>query len=193
MRKLPQPPENALRAAVLIALQHSLERRFMHRLDAVLLISQGKSCAEVAHWFGQNSRTIERWVRAYTQHGIDGIRGQLSPGRKAQLKAQEMQCLALDLANPPGQYGYPQPRWSGKLLARHIAQRYRATISERHCQRLLKAQEAIRNSATKDLAFCYPDMQQGGNPKCRTAKKTDIGMKSERLSETLQQCSLAGE
>lgn len=140
MHKLQLPTESALRAALLGALQHSLERRFMHRLDAVLLVSQGKSCVEVAQWFGQDCRSIQRWVRAYGQYGVDGIRGQPSPGRQAQLTAEERLSLALALASPPGQCGYPQPRWSGKLLARHIEQHYQVAISERHCQRLLKAQ-----------------------------------------------------
>ncbi len=138
MRRLQPPIENALRAAVVSALHRSGEMRFMHRLDAVLLVSLGHSCYEVARWFGENARSVERWVHAYELHGPDGLHEHPHAGRPTQLTPQQSQHLAPELAGEPGASGYPQLRWSGKLLARHVELKYGVHLSLRHCQRLLR-------------------------------------------------------
>lgn len=138
MHKLRPPAEDTIRAALTSALHRSDELRFMHRLDAVLLVSLGHSCYEVAHWFGENARSIERWVHSYKLHGPDGLHDHPRAGRAAQLTPQQFQHLAPELTGEPCRCGYPQPRWSGKLLAQHLERNYGVHLSLRHCQRLLQ-------------------------------------------------------
>ena len=143
MRRLRPPTEDAIRAALASALHRSGELRFMHRLDAVLLVSIGHSCYEVARWFGENVRSVERWVHAYELRGPDGLLDHPPAGRPPQLTPQQFQHLAPELAREPGAFGYPQPRWSGKLLARHVERNYGVHLSLRQCQRLLQAQRTL--------------------------------------------------
>lgn len=67
----------------------------------VLLIAEGRSCYEVARWFGGDPRTIERWVHALELHGIEGLREHHAGERPAKLAAEQAQRLALDLQKPP--------------------------------------------------------------------------------------------
>lgn len=138
IRKLQLPAEAALRAALAAALRHGREQRFVHRLDAVLLVSLGRSCYEVAQWLGDDPRTVERWVHAVAGAGVEGLRGQPRGGRGGCLTPAQRQQLALELAAAPGAAGHPQPRWTGKLLARHLQRSYGVCISVRQCQRLLE-------------------------------------------------------
>jgi integrase/recombinase XerD len=45
--------------------------------------------------------------------------------------------LACDLKTTPTSFGYSQPDWTAALLLRHIRENYAATLSLRHCRRLL--------------------------------------------------------
>ena len=138
MRRLRPPTEDALRAALATAVHRSAELRFIHRLHAVLLVTMGCSCYEVAHWFGEDPRSVERWIHAYELQGPDGLREHPRIGRSGVLTAQQMAQLAQETAGEPAGCGYSHSRWSGKLLALHLEHHYGVRLSQRHCQRLLQ-------------------------------------------------------
>ncbi|MDP1533681.1 MAG: helix-turn-helix domain-containing protein [Rubrivivax sp.] len=137
MHKLQAPNADALRATLAAAQRCSRDGRFLHRLHAVLLVSLGQSCTDVARWFGEDARSVERWVRTAALEGVDGLRDQLRCGRPARLTPQQSQSLAAELAAAPVLCGYAHGQWSGKLLARHLDARYGVQLSLRGCQRLL--------------------------------------------------------
>ena len=64
----------------------------------MLLIAKGRSCYEVARWFGQDPRTIER--------GVGGLREHYAGGRSAKVVGEQVQSLARDLLKPPRVSGY---------------------------------------------------------------------------------------
>jgi transposase len=127
-----------MRELIRASLRISREQRYLHRLHCVLLVAEGRSCYEVARWFGEAPRTIERWVNALDQHGVEGLREHPSGGRPAKLGPDQTQRLMLDLAQPPRLCGYPKRSWSGALLTQHLAERYGIRLSPRQCQRLLR-------------------------------------------------------
>lgn len=139
MRQLRPSAEDALRTALASAVHRSNELRFVHRLHAVLLVSLGHSCYEVARWFGEDPRSIERWTQAYSLHGDEGLRDHQRGRRPTRLTAQQSQQLALEVARDPDDCGYHHSRWTGKLLSLHLQRRYGVQLGQRHCQRLLRA------------------------------------------------------
>lgn len=141
MHRLRPSSGEELRKHVLRLAHSSPELRFAHRLNAVLLVSVGRSCYEVARWFGENARTVERWVKAYEAEGCDGLKAHPGPGRPGRLTADQTRQLASDIAMAPMRHGLPQARWSGKLLAQYLERCYGITMSQRHCQRLLQRAE----------------------------------------------------
>jgi transposase len=137
MRRL-QPTELApIRAALGELAARSGAARDDHRLHALLLVGLGHSCYEVAGWFGDHPRTIERWVRAYLADGIVGVCRPRAPGRHGLLDPTARMRLERDLHVLPPALGYSQARWSGKLLLRHLQDRYGVRLSLRQCQRML--------------------------------------------------------
>ena len=115
------------------------EQRFMHRLHCVVLVAEGHSCAEVARWFGGSRRTIERWLHSFEKDGIEGIRAQRGGGgRPAKLTGVRLRELAVELGRPPVVSGYRDRKWSGRLVAVHVARRYGVTLQPRQCQRILR-------------------------------------------------------
>jgi transposase len=109
----------------------------VHRLDCVLLVAEGRSCLEVAEWFGVDKRTIERWVHAAYGQGIDGLIDLPHGGRPKKLSAAEVQSIWLGLQSPPSACGYRDPAWTGKRLAMHIEKCHGIQLSVRSCQRML--------------------------------------------------------
>ncbi len=138
MRKLRPMNEEAIRATLASEVHRSSELRVLHRLHAVLLVSVGCNCYEVAHWFGEDPCSVERWIHAYEQQGLEGLREHRRGGRPTQLSPQQVKQLAVQLAADPAQAGYAHPRWSGKLLALHLERCFDLCFSQRHCQRLLR-------------------------------------------------------
>jgi transposase len=137
MRRLRLGNANWVRELLQASIKTSFEQRFLHRLHCVLLVAEGRSCYEVARWFGEDARTIERWVHALEAHGEEGLRERHSGGRPARLAGEQKQHLLLDLQKPPRACGYPESRWSGKRLAQHVAERYGIKLSTRQCQRMM--------------------------------------------------------
>ena len=126
-----------LREALAQALRHSDAARFLQRLHAVLLVCAGQSCTEVAHWLDHSPRTIERWARAYESGGVQQLRVTHSGGRPGSLRSPQREMLWADIARVPSEFGYRYSRWSGKLLAMHLARQYGLNFSTRQCQRWL--------------------------------------------------------
>jgi transposase len=138
MRKLSLGSASSLRELIQASLKASYKQRFLHRLHCVLLIAEGRNCYEVARWFGEDPRTIERWVHALDAHGADGLREHRSGGRPTKLAGEQVQRVALDLQTPPHACGYPERQWSGKRLALHLEGRYGIKLSPRQCQRMMR-------------------------------------------------------
>ena len=46
------------------------ESRYDHRLHGLLLVTGGHSCQQVAELFGEDRRTVQRWVKRFESHGL---------------------------------------------------------------------------------------------------------------------------
>lgn len=119
-------------------LRRSPESQCLHRLHCVLLIGEGFSCQEVAAWFGDCPRTLERWIYRFKKSGFEGLAGEQRTGRPAKLNHSQLEALQKGLCREPNEFGFDQGRWSGKLLVTHIQNRFGVVLSVRHCQRLLR-------------------------------------------------------
>ena len=140
MRKLTLSNVHWIREVIRASIRTNCEPHFLHRLHCVLLIGEGRSCYEVARWFGENPRTIERWIHVLELHGIEGLRVHHGGGRPTKLTGEHAQRLALDLHEAPRVLGYRESEWSGKLLTQHIEGSYGVKLSTRQCQRMLHRQ-----------------------------------------------------
>lgn len=138
MRRLCPPEERRLRSLLASASRASAQTRYLHRLHAVLLVSIGRSCYEVARWFGDDPRSVERWVHAFETAGDAGLHDHHAGGRKSQLTAAQAEALAHDLTQAPSALGYHHARWSAKLIALHVQARFDIRLSARQCLRMYR-------------------------------------------------------
>lgn len=141
MKRLRQLDPGELRAALRVAEQGLIDSRFLHRLHVVLLVSLDCSCQQVAAWFGDDPRSVQRWSLACERDGVEGLRNHHAGGRPGRLTAAEQVQMMLDLSREPISQGFTQTRWSGKLVALHLERRFGVALSQRRCQALLQQQK----------------------------------------------------
>ena len=81
MRRLEIADAEVMRIAIQQEIVRSDESRYDHRLHGLLLITAGQSSQEVATLFGEDRRTVQRWINTFEAHGLDGLREGERPGR----------------------------------------------------------------------------------------------------------------
>jgi transposase len=138
MKKFGLDDQQVLRVAVQQEVVHSSECRYQHRLTALLLVSSGKSCQEVASLFGENRRTIQRWVKKYATEGLDALHDAKRDGRPATLNAQQWNELKRDFVKGTPVFGNGPGRRHAKFLAQHLNSKYGVCLGLRQCQRIFR-------------------------------------------------------
>ena len=147
MRKLRSLHTDSIRTLITDTVATSEGQRFLHRLHCVLLVSIGRSCYEVAAWFGEDPRTIERWVHAHEKDGAGGLHDHHGGGRPARLSVNQARHVAQELGASPLECGYDAGKWNGRLLELHLEGRYGVRLGVRQCQRILRAVHSISSDA----------------------------------------------
>jgi len=89
MRKLEIADPEVMRIAIQQEIARSGESRYDHRLHGLLLVTGGQSCQQVAELFGEDRRTVQRWVKRFESHGLEGVREGERSGRPATLDAKQ--------------------------------------------------------------------------------------------------------
>ncbi len=128
-------PEEA-KAIIKAEIHHTNEARLQHRLHCILLICDGKTCAEVVALFGDSIRTVQYWVERFNGAGINGLRDPTRVGRNPRLLPADEAILEQDLRRSPREFGYTQNLWDGKLLSHHLKEKFNVELKVRQCQNL---------------------------------------------------------
>jgi Transposase and inactivated derivatives len=126
---------------MIFALQDEIRRndeaRYDHRLHALLLVTQGMSCRQVARLLGDAPRTVAYWVNRFEREGFAGLVDAERPGRPSRLNNDELKELESVLRGEPREHGF-QGLWDGKTLSAFIEQRWGISLGVRQCQRLFR-------------------------------------------------------
>ena len=138
MRKLQIADAQVMQVAIRQEIARSEESRYDHRLHGVLLVATGQSANHIAEVFGEDARTVQRWVQRFEAKGFEGLREGERPGRPRSLDARQWRQLERDLRQSPRQHGYSRNIWDGQLLSEHLRRRYQIELGVRQCQRLFR-------------------------------------------------------
>jgi transposase len=71
------------REQVWAAFRQTRDVRLRERYHRILLLLNGKTCAEIAQWLYQDEETIRSWVHTVNQAGLQGLEREEMPGRPA--------------------------------------------------------------------------------------------------------------
>lgn len=112
---------------------HKLKERF----HAFILMYELKNCTKVAHLLKRSRRTIQSWVNAFNEGGIEGIIPNKPPGRPSRLSKEQMEELEKDILTHPRMLGYDFSNWEGKSVSYHLKKKFGVELKVRQCQKLL--------------------------------------------------------
>lgn len=135
MRRVSIENMEEAKAIIRAEIHRTNETRLQHRLHCILLICDGKMCADVAALYGDSLRAVQYWVKRYNEAGIDGLHDPTRLGRKPRLLADK-DVLAQDLRRSPREFGYTQNLWDGKILSHHLKEKFNVELKVRQCQNL---------------------------------------------------------
>ena len=143
MRKAKSPSERGFdrydRRRLSRALHQVADARTYRRLQAVLLVAQGRTVPEAAQITGARPRSIYGWVRTYVQtHQPGSIHDAPRSGRPRAAGAITPARLVRALRRDPMRLGYHATGWTVSLLADHLQEKYGCAISPRTLRRRMQ-------------------------------------------------------
>ncbi len=121
------------------ALQKAAEIRTYRRIQAVLLVAQGRTIPEAAQITGIQAWSVYRWVRAYLHtHCPNRLQDAPRSGRPSVATPITDARLVREFRRDPMRLGYRATGWTVSLLADHLQQRYGCAISPRTLRRRMR-------------------------------------------------------
>ena len=143
MRKPADPSELGFshhdRQRLARALHHTDQARLFRRIQAALLVAEGRPVAEVAHITGLARSSIyylrDQYLRTHT---IVSLQEQPRSGRPQVASAITEARILRELSRAPLRLGYRTNVWTVELLAEQLSQRYHCSLSPRTLRRRMK-------------------------------------------------------
>jgi transposase len=125
-------------------MKKAVTARLYRRLQAVLLVGEGRPTKEVAAITGASRRSVQHWCRRWRRSAgchrppERGLAEKPHRGRPPGVKGLSRRRLLAELAKDPLALGYAATNWTVPLLARHL-QRRGLPITARTLRRRLHA------------------------------------------------------
>lgn len=140
MRKAKNPTERGFepydRQRLTKALHDAKDARTYRRIQAVLLVVQGRPVPETAEIVGVRAWAVYDWIRTYLQgHDPDSLRDAPRPGRPRAAPAITNARIEQEIRRDPIHLGYNSTGWTVALLADHLRQKYGSSITVRTLRR----------------------------------------------------------
>jgi transposase len=152
-------------------LQHAFrttqDRRLRDRAQIILLAHRGRPHQVIAADLAISPRSIQRWLNAYLECGLEGLQPRQAPGAKPKLTADLAPILQQWVIDGPVKQGLDRANWTYAELADHLYKtqglRVQKSAMQRFCAqhdirpyrptyRFLRGDPAKQAAAREDLA-----------------------------------------
>jgi transposase len=169
--QLPDRERDALEAEF----RATADRKLRDRLQIVLMAARGRRPAEIAADLGVSARTVPRWLNAYPERGLDGLRPRKARGAAPKIPAALADEVKGWVIGGPAGCGLDRANWTYEELAGHLYRAHGIDASRsamlRFCRKLgvrvyrptyrfLRADPAKQATAREELA----DLKKGRMP-----------------------------
>jgi transposase len=122
------------------ALKRATDKRTFQRVQAVLLVAQGRAIKEAAEVAGVTVQTVYTWVRLYLDHHqVSALDESLRSGRPPAAQRITKTRILRELRRNPLRLGYRTTVWTVRLLTERLSQLYQCKISPYTLRRRMKA------------------------------------------------------
>jgi transposase len=101
-------------------LRATADPKLRHRAQIVLMAHRGRRHADIAADTGTSPRSVQRWLHAYLDRGLDGLRPRKAKGATPKLTADLAPVLRQWVIDGPAQQGLDRANWTYAELADHL-------------------------------------------------------------------------
>jgi transposase len=140
------------------------------RLDAIKLLQEGQSRAQVCEQVGCSYDTLTRWIKTYLQDGLKGLICPIRHNKPSRLSEEQQQQLKeMVLRERSTDYGYERNMWTGAILSEVIKSRFDVQLKDSRIYEVLSDLGLSYQRAHRDYANADPEAQKEW---VETVKKT---------------------
>ena len=102
------------------AFREAPDAKLRHRVQIVLMAHRGRRHPDIAADTGTSPRSVQRWLNAYLDGGLDGLRPRKAPGAKPKLTPDLAPVLRQWVIDGPAEHGLDRANWTYAELADHL-------------------------------------------------------------------------
>jgi transposase len=102
------------------AFRSATDRKLRDRLSAVRLACRGRRRQQIADDLGLSPRSVQRWLNAYLERGLDGLAPRKAPGAPSKIPAALGDEVKRWVIEGPAQQGLDRANWTHPELAEHL-------------------------------------------------------------------------
>jgi transposase len=149
------------------------------RLQAILLSADGHTPPAIADLLHVHRSRVHDWVRAWIDHGIEGIKEGHRSGRPGELTSAQHQALHDIIESGPVAYGLNTGLWTSKIVAEVIQEEFGVDYHPGHVRKILhqagcsvqrpttRLVQADPKAQRKWTRYTYPNLKKTPKPKAR--------------------------
>src|SRR4051812_21585503 len=101
------------------AFRSATDLQLHDRLNAVRLAHRGLPRQAIADQLGMTTRSVQRWLNAYLERGLQGLTPRKTPGAKPKIPQALAQELRRWVIEGPAAQGLDRANWTHPELAEH--------------------------------------------------------------------------
>jgi transposase len=96
------------------------DRKLRDRLQIILMAHRGRPRRDIAADLGIHRRTVTRWLNAYCERGLDGLRPRRAKGAAAKIPEALAEEIRRWVIGGPTEQGLDRAGWTHEELADHL-------------------------------------------------------------------------
>ena len=103
-----------------LAYRQQTDPKYRDRIQIVRLASRDRPHQEIASDLAITPRTVQRWLNAYLERGLEGLRPRKAPGATPRLTADLAPLLQRWVIDGPAKQGLDRANWTYAELADYL-------------------------------------------------------------------------
>jgi transposase len=103
-----------------LAFRATPDRKLRDRLQVIRLAHRNRPHQDIAADLGITPRTVQRWLNAYLERGLDGLQPRKAPGAAPKLTDDRAPVLRQWVIDGPAACGLDRAKWTCPELADHL-------------------------------------------------------------------------